>query len=194
MPAAQFERYPHQLSGGMRQRAVIAMALCCNPAVLVADEPTTALDVSVQAQILELIHRLRSDFGSAVVLITHDMGVVAGLADRVLVMYAGRVVERGSARALFEDARHPYTWGLLGSIPPLDGPRPRRLPSIVGAPPALDALPTGCAFAPRCAVADARCASRPVLPINGAHAAACVLAPEARAAARERCLASGAPA
>ncbi len=193
-PAAQFDRYPHQLSGGMRQRAVIAMALSCNPAVLVADEPTTALDVSVQAQILELIHRLRSDFGSAVVLITHDMGVVAGLADRVLVMYAGRVVERGSARALFEAAWHPYTWGLLGSIPPLAGPRPRRLPSIVGAPPALDALPAGCAFAPRCAVADARCASRPLLPADGEQAAACVLVPEVRAAARERCLHGGVPA
>jgi peptide/nickel transport system ATP-binding protein len=194
-PAAQFGRYPHQLSGGMRQRAVIAMALSCNPAVLVADEPTTALDVSVQAQILELIHRLRSDFGSAVVLITHDMGVVAGLADRVMVMYAGRVVEQGSARQLFEAAQHPYTWGLLGSIPPLDGPRPRRLPSISGTPPALDALPAGCAFAPRCAAADARCQTRPslrpALPASGTeagHAAACVLAVDERPAARARCL------
>jgi peptide/nickel transport system ATP-binding protein len=190
-PAAQYGRFAHQLSGGMRQRAVIAMALSCNPAILVADEPTTALDVTVQAQILELIHRLRSDFGSAVVLITHDMGVVAGLADRVLVMYAGRVVERGSARALFETAQHPYTWGLLGSIPPLSGPRPRRLPSIAGTPPALDALPAGCAFAPRCAVTDARCATRPVLPAGGVHAAACVLARDERSAARQRCLAGG---
>jgi peptide/nickel transport system ATP-binding protein len=189
-PGAQFERYPHQLSGGMRQRAVIAMALSCNPAVLIADEPTTALDVTVQAQILELIHRLRSDFRSAVVLITHDMGVVAGLADRVLVMYAGRVVERGLARALFEDAQHPYTWGLLGSIPPLAGPRLRRLPSIAGMPPAPDALPPGCAFAPRCAVADERCGTRPALPAEGDHAAACVLADVERAAARARCMPS----
>ena len=194
-PAAQFGRYPHQLSGGMRQRAFIAMALSCQPAVLVADEPTTALDVSVQAQILELIHRLRSDFGSAVVLITHDMGVVAGLADRVMVMYAGRVVEQGSARQLFEAAQHPYTWGLLGSIPPLDGPRPRRLPSITGTPPALDALPAGCAFAPRCAAADARCQTRPplrpALQASGTeadHAAACVLVDGERPAARARCL------
>jgi peptide/nickel transport system ATP-binding protein len=183
-PATQFDRYPHQLSGGMRQRAVIAMALSCNPALLIADEPTTALDVTVQAQILELIHRLRADFGSAVVLITHDMGVVAGLADRVMVMYAGRVVERGTAHALFEDAWHPYTWGLLGSIPPLSGPRPPRLPSIGGLPPALHALPPGCAFAPRCAAADARCGVRPPLPSTGPQAAACVLLPEARGAAR----------
>ncbi|MDE2274673.1 MAG: ABC transporter ATP-binding protein, partial [Burkholderiales bacterium] len=162
-PAAVYARFPHQLSGGMRQRAVIAMALSCNPAVLIADEPTTALDVTVQAQILALIDRLRHDFGSAVVLITHDMGVVAELADRVLVMYAGRVVERGSAADLFDEAWHPYTWGLLGSIPPLAGPRPRRLPSIGGLPPSLAALPPGCAFAPRCAVSSSRCAQRPVL-------------------------------
>ncbi|MDE2566467.1 MAG: ABC transporter ATP-binding protein, partial [Burkholderiales bacterium] len=133
-PAAVYGRYPHQLSGGMRQRAVIAMALSCDPSVLIADEPTTALDVTVQAQILALIDRLRRDFGSAVVLITHDMGVVAELADRVMVMYAGRVVERGRAADLFDEAWHPYTWGLLGSIPPLAGPRPRRLPSIGGLP------------------------------------------------------------
>jgi peptide/nickel transport system ATP-binding protein len=190
-PASQAGRFPHQLSGGMRQRAVIAMALSCNPAVLVADEPTTALDVTVQAQILDLIHRLRSNFGSAVVLITHDMGVVAGLADRVLVMYGGRVVERGPARALFEAAQHPYTWGLLGSIPPLSGPRPTRLPSIFGTPPALDAMSAGCAFAPRCAVVSARCDTKPVLPAEDAHTAACVLAVDERASARELCLAGG---
>jgi peptide/nickel transport system ATP-binding protein len=186
-PAALYERYPHQLSGGMRQRAVIAMALSCNPAVLIADEPTTALDVTVQAQILALIHRLREDFGSAVVLITHDMGVVAELADRVMVMYAGRVVERGLASDLFERAWHPYTWGLLGSIPSLSGPRPRRLPSIVGMPPSLTALPPGCAFAPRCAVADARCERRPELAGAAGHLAACVITAAERAAARERC-------
>jgi peptide/nickel transport system ATP-binding protein len=187
-PAAQFGRYPHQLSGGMRQRAVIAMALSCNPAVLIADEPTTALDVTVQAQILALLDALRRSLGLAVVLITHDMGVVAELADRVLVMYAGRVVERGTAAQVFDAPWHPYSWGLLGSIPPLDGPRPQRLPSIPGMPPALDALPPGCAFAPRCAVAQAVCSSaRPALQGQGAHAAACVLLPQDRAAARERC-------
>ena len=193
-PAAQFDRYPHQLSGGMRQRAVIAMALSCNPALLIADEPTTALDVTVQAQILALLERLRRELGLAVVLITHDMGVVAELADRVLVMYAGRVVERGSARELFQDPWHPYTWGLLGSIPPLAGPRPRRLPSIAGAPPALHALPPGCAFAPRCACASERCATPPALAGAGGHAAACVVEPAARAASRRRCtLGSAAP-
>jgi peptide/nickel transport system ATP-binding protein len=186
-PAAQFDRFPHQLSGGMRQRAVIAMALSCKPAVLIADEPTTALDVTVQAQILALLDSLRREFGLAVVLITHDMGVVAELADRVQVMYAGRVVERGTARELFEDAWHPYTWGLLGSIPPLDGPRPHRLPSIPGMPPALDALPPGCAFAPRCACSTAACATRPALVGAGTHAAACVLAAVERSAARARC-------
>ena len=185
-PAAQFERFPHQLSGGMRQRAVIAMALSCNPSVLVADEPTTALDVTVQAQILALIDKLRRDSGTAVVLITHDMGVVAELADRVQVMYAGRVIERGSVQEIFTDAWHPYTWGLMGSIPPLEGERPKRLPSIPGAPPSLANLPAGCAFAPRCAARDARCDTRPTLPM-GPHAAACVLLPEQRDLARERC-------
>jgi len=187
-PAAQFDRYPHQLSGGMRQRAVIAMALSCNPALLIADEPTTALDVTVQAQILALLERLRRELGLAVVLITHDMGVVAELADRVMVMYAGRVVERGSARELFDQPWHPYTWGLLGSIPPLTGPRPRRLPSIPGAPPPLHDLPTGCAFAPRCACREARCDVRPTLVGAGGHDAACVIEPPARASARVRCV------
>jgi peptide/nickel transport system ATP-binding protein len=185
-PAQQAARYPHQLSGGMRQRAVIAMALSCNPAVLIADEPTTALDVTVQAQILELLHRLREDFGSAIVLITHDLGVVAELADRALVMYAGRVVESGPVAALFDQAWHPYTWGLLGSIPPLTGVRPRRLPSISGMPPSLAQRPPGCAFAPRCACSDARCAELP--PLEGAeHRVACVITGPERAAARLRC-------
>src|SRR5262249_6791321 len=162
-PSATVDRYPHQLSGGMRQRAVIAMALSCNPSLLIADEPTTALDVTVQAQILELIQKLRRDFGSAVVLITHDMGVVAEVADRVQVMYAGRIVERGTRRDLFKTPRHPYTGGLLDSIPPLDGPRPRRLKSIAGMPPSLLALPKGCAFAPRCRHRFEKCAERPGL-------------------------------
>ena len=145
-------RYPHQLSGGMRQRAVIAMALSCNPALLVADEPTTALDVTVQAGILDLVRKLRATHNSAVVFITHDMGVVSELADRVMVMYAGRVVERGSRAELFSDPRHPYTRALLGSIPPLTGEKPRRLPAIPGSPPSLLRLPQGCAFGPRCPV------------------------------------------
>jgi peptide/nickel transport system ATP-binding protein len=183
-PAVAVDRYPHQLSGGMRQRAVIAMALSCNPSLLIADEPTTALDVTVQAQILELIQSLRRDFGSSVVLITHDMGVIAETADRVVVMYAGRIVERGTKRDLFKDAWHPYTWGLFASIPPLEGERPRRLSSIPGVPPSLLQLPPGCAFAPRCRYRFARCAERPPLAGEGGHEAACFLPVENRAALR----------
>jgi peptide/nickel transport system ATP-binding protein len=182
-PETSVDRYPHQLSGGMRQRAVIAMALSCNPSLLIADEPTTALDVTVQAQILELIQKLRRDFGSAVVLITHDMGVVAEVADRVQVMYAGRIVERGAKRDIFKGPRHPYTWGLLDSIPPLDGPRPHRLKSIAGVPPSLLALPKGCAFGPRCRYRFEKCGEPPRLAGSGGHESACFLSPEARAAA-----------
>jgi peptide/nickel transport system ATP-binding protein len=182
-PETSVDRYPHQLSGGMRQRAVIAMALSCNPSLLIADEPTTALDVTVQAQILELIQKLRRDFGSAVALITHDMGVVAEVADRVQVMYAGRIVERGAKRELFKNPRHPYTWGLLDSIPPLDGPRPHRLKSIAGMPPSLLALPQGCAFGPRCRYRFEKCGESPRLAGSGGHESACFLSPEARAAA-----------
>ena len=182
-PELAADRYPHQLSGGMRQRAVIAMALSCNPSMLIADEPTTALDVTVQAQILELIQRLRRDFGSAIVLITHDMGVVAEVADRVLVMYGGRVVERGTKHELFRSPWHPYAWGLLDSIPPLDGPRPHRLKSIAGAPPSLLDLPKGCAFGPRCRFRFDKCAELPALDPGAGHAAACFLSMEARAAA-----------
>jgi oligopeptide/dipeptide ABC transporter ATP-binding protein len=149
--------FPHQFSGGMRQRVMIAMALSCNPDLLIADEPTTALDVTIQAQILKLIRNLKEDFGSAVVLITHDMGVVADIADRVEVMYAGRVIEQGGKRDLFYDPQHPYTWGLLGSIARLDRPRPRRLTAIKGLPPSLLSLPPGCAFAPRCPQRFDRC-------------------------------------
>ena len=154
-------RYPHQLSGGMRQRVMIAMALSCRPALLIADEPTTALDVTIQAQILALIRKLRSDFDSAIVLITHDMGVVADVADRVCVMYAGRIVEDGPKRELFANAQHPYTWGLLGSIPRIDRPRPHRLTTIPGLPPSLLALPPGCSFAPRCPHAFGPCWEEP---------------------------------
>lgn len=173
-PDEAVHRYPHQLSGGMRQRAVIAMALTCNPALLVADEPTTALDVTVQAQILDLLRQLQAKHGSAIVFITHDLGVMAELADRVMVMYAGRIVERAGAEALFADPRHPYTNALLDSIPPLDGPRPHRLHAIEGAPPSLLALPQGCAFAPRCPRAFAACSEIPALRGSG-HAVACHL-------------------
>ena len=174
-PGQAVDRYPHQLSGGMRQRAVIAMALSCNPALLVADEPTTALDVTVQAQILELIGRLREDFGSSVILVTHDLGVVAEVADRVLVMYAGRIVEKGTKEEIFTQPLHPYTWGLFGSIPPIEGARPDRLSAIPGAPPSLSALPPGCAFRPRCGYAGEACLERPPLQGSGPHQAACVL-------------------
>jgi peptide/nickel transport system ATP-binding protein len=174
-PKAQFGRYPHELSGGMRQRAMIAMALSCDPALLIADEPTTALDVTVQAQILQLLEKLREDFGSSIILITHDMGVVADVADRVMVMYAGRLVERGLAADLFADPRHPYTQGLLAAIPPMQGPRPVRLAAIPGAPPSPQEMPPGCPFGPRCARAFAACIERPPMVRTGAHEAACHL-------------------
>ncbi|RWP38692.1 ABC transporter ATP-binding protein [Mesorhizobium sp.] len=174
-PDRVVDGYPHQLSGGMRQRAVIAMALSCNPALLVADEPTTALDVTVQAQILELIGRLRDQFGSAVILVTHDLGVVAQVADRVLVMYGGRFVEEGRKGSVFRTPLHPYTWGLFGSIPPMDGERPARLAAIPGAPPSLSNLPKGCAFGPRCAFRHDACIVQPPLVGGNGHRAACAL-------------------
>jgi peptide/nickel transport system ATP-binding protein len=171
-PEEAAHRYPHQLSGGMRQRVVIAMALSCNPALLVADEPTTALDVTVQAQILDLLHKLRRNHGSAIVFITHDMGVMAEIADRMLVMYAGRVVERGTKEELFRAPMHPYTQALLDSIPPLTGEKPRRLRAIPGTPPILLNRPPGCAFAPRCAQRFEKCTAEPQLG-SGERAAAC---------------------
>jgi peptide/nickel transport system ATP-binding protein len=153
-PKSRVDDFPHQFSGGMRQRAMIAMALSCDPELLIADEPTTALDVTVQAQILDLIVDLQKDFNSAVVIITHDLGVVAELADDILVMYAGRSVEYGSAREIFASPQHPYTWGLLGSMPRLDRERTERLIPIKGTPPSLINVPSGCPFHPRCAYAD----------------------------------------
>jgi peptide/nickel transport system ATP-binding protein len=153
-PETRVDDYPHQFSGGMRQRVMIAMALSCNPELLIADEPTTALDVTVQAQILDLISELQAEFGSAVIIITHDLGVVAELADDVLVMYAGKVVEYASAEDIFERPEHPYTWGLLSSMPRLDRERADRLMPIRGTPPSLINLPTGCAFHPRCPYAE----------------------------------------
>jgi oligopeptide/dipeptide ABC transporter ATP-binding protein len=162
-PRQRYESYPHEFSGGMRQRAMIAMALANDPDVLIADEPTTALDVTIQAQIIELIGKLKDEFNSAVILITHDLGVVADIADEIVVMYAGRIVERGSKRQVFYDPQHPYTWGLLGSIPRLDRPKPKRLASIKGAPPSLIDLPQGCTFRPRCPHAFESCGEEPRL-------------------------------
>jgi peptide/nickel transport system ATP-binding protein len=162
-PESRVDDFPHQFSGGMRQRAMIAMALSCNPSILIADEPTTALDVTIQAQIVDLINRLKDDFGSAVIFITHDLGVIAEIADEILVMYAGRVVERGTKRDIFYDPQMPYTWGLLGSIPRLDRPRPDRLHTIKGMPPSLINLPEGCKFRPRCPHAFEKCFQEPGL-------------------------------
>ncbi len=162
-PESRVDDYPHQFSGGMRQRAMIAMALSCNPDVLIADEPTTALDVTIQAQIIELVAKLKDDFNSSVILITHDLGVVADIADEIVVMYAGRIVERAQKRDLFYDPQHPYTWGLLGSIPRLDRPRPEKLHSIKGAPPSLINAPAGCKFRPRCPHAFEKCMEEPPL-------------------------------
>ena len=149
-PTSRVDDYPHQFSGGMRQRAMIAMALSCDPELLIADEPTTALDVTVQAQILDLIRDLQQEFNSAVIIITHDLGVVAELADDILVMYAGRSGEYASANEIFTAPQHPYTWGLLGSMPRLDRERAERLMPIKGTPPSLINVPSGCAFHPRC--------------------------------------------
>jgi len=157
------DAYPHELSGGMRQRVMIAMALSCDPSILIADEPTTALDVTIQAQILERIKQLRDATDTAVIIVTHDLGVVADIADRIVVMYAGRIVEQGTVDEIFYDPQHPYTWGLLGSITRLDRERPRRLPSIPGAPPSLLDPPKGCHFRPRCPHEFDRCIEVPPL-------------------------------
>jgi peptide/nickel transport system ATP-binding protein len=175
-PKERLDAYPHELSGGMRQRVMIAMALALKPDLLIADEPSTALDVTVQAQILELIRALRSDFGTALLLITHDLGVVAENVDDVAVMYAGRILERAPIREILEQPQHPYTWGLLQSIPRLDAPRRERLTPIAGLPPSLLAPPPGCPFHPRCPYAFASCGTDvPDLRAANGHRVACHL-------------------
>ncbi|MFJ9538608.1 ABC transporter ATP-binding protein [Streptomyces sp. NPDC101225] len=185
-PDKRVDGYPHEFSGGMRQRAMIAMALVNNPELLIADEPTTALDVTVQAQILDLIRDLQKEFGSAVIMITHDLGVVAEMADDLLVMYAGRPVERGEAESVFSQPRHPYTWGLLGSMPRLDREQTDRLIPIKGAPPSLINVPSGCPFHPRCPYADipkdnvTRTVRPELTEVGGQHWAACHMSKEQR--------------
>jgi oligopeptide/dipeptide ABC transporter ATP-binding protein len=180
-PERRVRNYPHEFSGGMRQRVMIAMALALDPDVLIADEPTTALDVTVQAQILRLIERLNAERGLAVVLITHDLGVVAEVADRVAVMYAGQIVEDATLDALFYDPQHPYTWGLLGSLARLDQPRPARLAQIGGQPPSLASPPPGCRFAPRCPHVFDKCSEPP--PLTDGNR--CWLSPEQKRQLRE---------
>jgi oligopeptide/dipeptide ABC transporter ATP-binding protein len=178
----RIDSYPHEFSGGMRQRAMIALALALEPEVLIADEPTTALDVTIQAQILRLLEDLNRERGLATILITHDLGVVAEMADRVLVMYGGKVVEQGTLDEIFYDPQHPYTWGLLGSLTRLDRPRPKRLPQISGSPPSLLELPEGCPFRPRCPHEFAKCTDVPPLEARLAdapgHCDRCWLSPE----------------
>jgi peptide/nickel transport system ATP-binding protein len=188
-PAERARSYPHEFSGGMRQRAMIAMALSCQPSVLIADEPTTALDVTIQAQIIERIQDLREQADAGVILVTHDLGVVADVADRIAVMYAGRIVETGTVDEIFYDPAHPYTWGLLGSIPRIDRARPERLPAIAGVPPSLGDKPRGCHFRPRCPHEFDRCpeypALEPRLPDAPAHLDRCWLPAEEKRRRRE---------
>jgi peptide/nickel transport system ATP-binding protein len=183
-PHSRVDQFPHEFSGGMRQRAMIAMALANNPKLLIADEPTTALDVTVQAQILDLIERLQQEFDAAVVIITHDLGVVAEIADDIAVMYAGRIVEYAKTDTIFHAPEHPYTWGLLGSIPKMDSPRDEELVPIPGRPPSLINLPSGCSFHPRCPyVRESHKKVDPTLeplPDDPRHRVACLLDSGAR--------------
>ncbi|MGH9019929.1 MAG: ABC transporter ATP-binding protein [Acidimicrobiales bacterium] len=184
-PARRVNLYPHEFSGGMRQRVVIAMALSCHPKLLIADEPTTALDVTTQAQILDLMKRLQETYGSSIVLITHDMGVISEMADRVVVMYAGRPVEVGTRREVIREAHHPYTWGLLGAVPRVETKR-SRLVTIPGTAVSPLDLPAGCAFAQRCAYRFDACDERPSLEGAGGHLDACWLPAERKVDSRRR--------
>ena len=179
-PETRIKQYPHQFSGGMRQRVMIAIALSCNPRLIIADEPTTALDVTIQAQILDLMKALTTEFGVALIVITHNLGVVARYADRVNIMYAGKVIERGEAREIYANPRHPYTIGLLRSVPRLDLPRKAKLDPIEGQPPDLINLPPGCAFRERCRWAIDKCATDTpeLIEIGGGHLSACFRADE----------------
>ncbi|MFI0206732.1 ABC transporter ATP-binding protein [Streptomyces sp. NPDC016734] len=185
-PHKRVDNHPHEFSGGMRQRAMIAMGLVNNPELLIADEPTTALDVTVQAQILDLIRDLQKEFGSAVIIITHDLGVVAEMADDLLVMYGGRCIERGTAEKVFYEPRHPYTWGLLGSMPRIDREQTERLIPVKGSPPSLINIPSGCAFNPRCPYADVpkdnitRTVRPELIEMESSHWAACHMSKEQR--------------
>jgi peptide/nickel transport system ATP-binding protein/oligopeptide transport system ATP-binding protein len=185
----RIDNYPFEFSGGMRQRVMIALALSCNPSVLIADEPTTALDVTIQAQILQRMRELRDETGAAIILVTHDLGVVADIADRIAVMYSGRIVEEGTLDQIFYDPQHPYTWGLLGSIARVDRPRPERLPAIPGLPPSLADRPQGCHFRPRCPHEFSKCTEVP--PLEGrvegqpGHCDRCWLTPEEKKERRE---------
>ena len=174
-PESRIKQYPHQFSGGMRQRVMIAMALSCNPRLIIADEPTTALDVTIQAQILELMKSLTTEFGVALIVITHNLGVVARYADRMNIMYAGKIIERGSAMEIYANPRHPYTIGLLHSVPRLDQPRREKLDPIEGQPPDLINVPEGCSFRARCRWAIDKCAieAPPLMPTSDGHWSAC---------------------
>jgi peptide/nickel transport system ATP-binding protein len=187
--AERVRSYPHEFSGGMRQRVMIAMALSCSPKLLIADEPTTALDVTIQAQILDELRQLRDETGAGIILVTHDLGVVADVADRIVVMYSGRVVEQGTLDEIFYDPQHPYTWGLLGSITRVDRDRSERLPAIPGMPPSLLSPPEGCHFRPRCPHAFDRCTQVPDLiarlPDKPAHLDRCWLEPERKRTLRQ---------
>ncbi len=186
-PERRIKQYPHQFSGGMRQRVMIAMALSCNPRLIIADEPTTALDVTIQAQILELMKSLTTEFGVALIVITHNLGVVARYADRMNIMYAGKIIERGTAMEVYANPRHPYTVGLLHSVPRLDQPRREKLDPIEGQPPDLINVPQGCAFRARCRWAIDKCAieAPPLMPTGDGHWSACWRAEELHVLAQE---------
>jgi len=177
-PERRLKQFPHQFSGGMLQRVMIAMALSCNPKLIIADEPTTALDVTIQAQILELMKNLSREYGVSLLIITHNLGVVARYADRVNIMYAGKIIERGTARDMYRNPSHPYTLGLLNSVPRPDLPRKAKLDPIEGQPPDLMNLPAGCAFRERCRFAIERCAEEipPLQSVSAGHCSACFAA------------------